>query len=207
VTSPDPSSLKFDSQGLIVAIAQDAATGTVLMVAYMDRDALARTVETGEAHFWSRSRQTLWRKGETSGNVLHVDAIQADCDGDTLLLSVRPSGPACHTGRRSCFAQPAILLDQLAATLRERKATRPTGSYTAALFAKGRPAILRKIGEEAVEVILAGAQESDDALIHEVADLWFHSLVLLEDRGLDSGAVLRELASRSRSSERVESKH
>jgi len=194
--SPDPATLTFDQQGLIVAVAQDVATGTVLMVAYMDRDALARTVEAGEAHFWSRSRQTLWRKGETSGNVLHLEAIQADCDGDALLLSVHPSGPACHTGRPSCFAEPAILLDQLGATLRERKAKRPTGSYTATLFTKGRTAILRKLGEEAVEVILAGAQESDGALIHEVADLWFHSLVLLEERGLDSAAVLGELAAR-----------
>ena len=197
MTTPEPSTLHFDQQGLIVAVAQDAASGTVLMVAHMDQEALARTAETGEAHFWSRSRQTLWRKGETSGNVLHVEAIQADCDGDALLLSVHPSGPACHTGRRSCFAEPAILLDALGATLRERKAKRPTGSYTAALFTDGRSAILRKLGEEAVEVILAGAQESDEALIHEVADLWFHSLVLLEERGLDSAAVLGELAARS----------
>ncbi len=196
MTSPDPSSLTFDNQGLIVAIAQDVASGTVLMVAYMDRDALARTVATGEAHFWSRSREAPWRKGETSGNVLTVEAIQADCDGDALLLSVRAAGPTCHTGRRSCFAEPAIFLDQLDATLRERDAKRPVGSYTAALFTKGRPAILRKLGEEAVEVILAGAQEGDEALIHEVADLWFHSLVLLEERGLDSSAVLGELAAR-----------
>ena len=196
MTSPDPSSLTFDSQGLIVAIAQDVGTGTVLMVAYMDREALTRTVESGEVHFWSRSRQTQWHKGETSGNVLHVEAIQADCDGDALLLSVRAAGPACHTGRRSCFSEPAILLDRLDATLRERKATLPSGSYTAQLFREGVPAILRKLGEEAVEVLLAGAQEPDEALVHEVADLWFHSLVLLEERGLDSSVVLGELAAR-----------
>ena len=136
MTSPDPSSLTFDGQGLIVAIAQDVATGTVLMVAYMDRDALARTIDTGEAHFWSRSRQAPWRKGETSGNVLTVEAIQADCDGDALLLSVRAAGPSCHTGRRSCFAQPAVFLEQLGATLRERNAKRPAGSHTAGLFTK-----------------------------------------------------------------------
>jgi phosphoribosyl-ATP pyrophosphohydrolase/phosphoribosyl-AMP cyclohydrolase len=196
VKGPDLAALRFDQQGLIVTIAQDAATGTVLMVAYMDRDALTRTVETGKAHFWSRSRKMPWRKGETSGNVLHVEAIQPDCDGDALLLSVHASGPACHTGRRSCFAEPAILLDRLEATLGDRKAKRPSGSYTAALFESGRPAILRKLGEEAVEVILAGAQEGDKALVHEVADLWFHSMVLLEERGLDAGAVLRELALR-----------
>jgi phosphoribosyl-AMP cyclohydrolase / phosphoribosyl-ATP pyrophosphohydrolase len=206
MTIPDPSTLHFDQQGLIVAVAQDVATGSILMVAYMDREALARTAETGEAHFWSRRRQTLWRKGETSGNVLHVETLQTDCDGDALLLSVHPSGPTCHTGRRSCFAEPAILLDQLGATLRERKAKRPAGSYTATLFTNGRPGILRKLGEEAVEVILAGAQESDEALIHEVADLWFHSLVLLEERGLDSAAVLGELAARSSRPRPVEPK-
>ena len=198
MTSPDPSALSFDGQGLIVAIAQDAATGAVLMVAYMDRDALARTVETGEAHFWSRSRQAPWHKGETSGNVLRVEAIQADCDGDALLLSVRAAGPACHTGRTSCFPEPATLLARLDVTLRERKATLPPGSYTAQLFEGGVPAILRKLGEEAVEVLLAGANEIDDALVHEVADLWFHSLVLLIERGVRPEMVLRELAERRR---------
>ncbi len=196
--SPDPATLRFDGSGLIVAIAQDAATGTVLMVAYMDREALARTVEIGEAHFWSRSRQALWKKGETSGNRLRVESIQADCDGDALLLSVRPTGPACHTGRRSCFAEPAILLDQLEATIRDRKSTRPAGSYTAQLFDGGRPAILRKLGEEAIEVLVAADHESDDALIHEVADLWFHSLVLLGERDLPVEALLGELAGRRR---------
>jgi len=196
MTGPDPAALKFDENGLIVAIAQDAAAGTVLMVAYMDREALAHTVETGEAHFWSRSRKSLWKKGETSGNLLRVESIQADCDGDALLLSVRPAGPACHTGNRSCFAEPAILLDQLQATITDRKATRPAGSYTAQLFDGGRPAILRKLGEEAIEVLVAADHESDDALVHEVADLWYHAMVLLEERGINSGAVLRELADR-----------
>jgi len=200
LNAPDSAGLTFDDRGLIVAVAQEQATGTVLMVAYMDRDALARTVETGEAHFWSRSRQALWRKGETSGHLLHVEEIQADCDRDALLLSVHASGPACHTGQRSCFAQPASILDQLDATLRERQAQRPRGSYSARLFDGGRPAVLRKVGEEAVEVLLAGAQESDEALINEVADLWFHTGVLLRERGLSLAGVLEVLAQRRRSS-------
>jgi phosphoribosyl-ATP pyrophosphohydrolase/phosphoribosyl-AMP cyclohydrolase len=198
MNAPDVASLTFDERGLIVAVAQDAATGTVLMVAYMDREALARTIESGQAHFWSRSRQTLWHKGETSGNVLHVESIQADCDADALVLSVHPTGPACHTGRRSCFADPVTTLDQLDAVLRERDAQRPTGSYTAELFDAGQTAILRKVGEEAIEVLLAGAQESDEALTNEVADLWFHTIVLLRARELGPDAVLRVLARRRR---------
>jgi phosphoribosyl-AMP cyclohydrolase / phosphoribosyl-ATP pyrophosphohydrolase len=196
MTSPDPSTLHFDEHGLIVAVAQDLATGTVLMVAYMDREALSLTVETGDAHFWSRSRQRLWRKGETSGNVLHVEGIQADCDGDALLLSLHPSGPVCHTGQRSCFSAPAILLDQLQATIHERNVSRPADSYTAQLLEAGRAQILRKVGEEAIEVIVAADHESDAALTREIADLWYHAMVLLEERGLDSTAVLRELANR-----------
>jgi phosphoribosyl-AMP cyclohydrolase / phosphoribosyl-ATP pyrophosphohydrolase len=194
--SPDPAVLTFDNSGLIVAIAQDSATGTVLMAAYMDREALARTVETGEAHFWSRSRRALWKKGETSGNVLSVDSIQADCDGDALLLGVRPSGPACHTGARACFAEPAILLDQLQATIHDRNLSRPAGSYTAQLLDQGRAQILRKVGEEAIEVIVAADHENGEALVREVADLWYHAMVLLEERGIDASAVLRELAVR-----------
>ena len=194
--SPDPATLTFDDRGLIAAIAQDAATGTVLMVAYMDREALARTVETGDAHFWSRSRKALWKKGETSGNLLHVQSIQVDCDGDALLLSVRPSGPACHTGDRACFGDPAILLDQLQATIHDRNVSRQAGSYTAELLDRGRPQILRKVGEEAIEVIVAADHESDDALVREVADLWYHAMVLLEERGLGTTDVLRELGVR-----------
>ena len=196
--SPDPTALTFDQNGLIVTIAQDAATGTVLMVAYMDRDALGRTVQTGQAHFWSRSRQALWHKGETSGNVLEVEAIQGDCDGDALLLSVRPTGPACHTGARSCFTKPATLIDSLEATIHDRNLNRPSGSYSTTLFAGGRPAMLRKIGEEATEVIVAADHEGDDALTREVADLWFHSMLLLEERGLSASSVLRELRRRYR---------
>ena len=202
MNAPEVAGLTFDERGLIVVVAQDGATGTVLMVAYMDRDALARTVESGEAHFWSRNRQTLWHKGATSGNVLHVEGIQADCDADALLLSVHPSGPACHTGQRSCFAQPVTILDQLDATLRDREAQRPPGSYSAKLFDGGRTAILRKVGEESVEVLLAGAGETDEALTNEVADLWFHTAVLLRERGLSPDAVLRVLAQRHRAAPR-----
>jgi len=202
LNAPDVGSLTFDERGLIVAVAQDRATGTLLMVAYMDREALARTVESGEAHFWSRSRQSPWHKGATSGNVMHVEEIQADCDADALLLSVHPSGPACHTGQRSCFAEPVTILDKLDATLREREAQRPAGSYSAKLFDGGRAAILRKVGEESVEVLLAGAQESDEALTNEVADLWFHTSVLLRERGLSVDAVLRVLAQRHTASPR-----
>jgi phosphoribosyl-ATP pyrophosphohydrolase/phosphoribosyl-AMP cyclohydrolase len=202
MNTPDVASLTFDERGLIVAVAQDAATGTVLMIAYMDSEAVSRTVESGEAHFWSRSRQALWHKGETSGNVMHVEQIQADCDRDALLLSVHPSGPACHTGQRSCFAEPATILDQLDATLRDREAQRPSGSYSATLFDGGRPVILRKVGEEAVEVLLAGAQESDEALTSEVADLWFHTSALLRERGLSLARVLEVLAERHRTSSR-----
>ena len=196
MNAPDVASLTFDERGLIVAVAQDGATGTVLMVAYMDREALAHSVESGEAHFWSRSRQAPWHKGATSGNVLHIEEIQADCDADALLLSVHPSGPACHTGQRSCFAQPVTILDQLDATLRDREAQRPAGSYSAKLFDDGRAAILRKVGEESVEVLLAGAQEGDEALTNEVADLWFHTSVLLRERGLSLAGVLEVLAQR-----------
>ena len=198
MNAPDVASLTFDERGLIVAVAQDGATGTVLMVAYMDRESLARTVASGEAHFWSRSRQAPWHKGATSGNVLHVEEIQADCDADALLLSVHPSGPACHTGQRSCFAEPVTILDKLDATLGEREAQRPAGSYSAKLFDAGRTAILRKVGEESVEVLLAGVQESDEALTNEVADLWFHTAVLLRERGLSLAAVLEVLAQRHR---------
>jgi len=202
VRAPDPAALTFDERGLIVAVAQDVATGTVLMVAFMDREALARTLKTGEAHFWSRSRQALWRKGETSGNVLHVEAIQADCDGDALLLTVHPSGPACHLGRRSCFPDPATVLDQLDTTLAQRRADQPAGSYTAGLFAAGPTAILRKVGEEAVEVLLAG-QQAGGELAHEVADLWFHTCVLLTERGQSSADVLRLLAKRRKAGQQT----
>ena len=193
-----PAAVRFDDAGLVTAIAQDERTGTVLMVAYMDQAALARTAETGQAHFWSRSRRRQWRKGETSGHVLEVSSIQADCDGDALLLAVRPQGPTCHLGRRSCFPEAAAVLDELDDTLQARQRQAPPGSYTAALLQAGVPGICRKVGEEATEVILAAYETDPDHLVAEVADLWFHTMVLLTSRGRDGRAVLEELTRRRR---------
>ena len=177
---------------LRAAIVQDAADGRVLMLAWMDDEALRLTRETGEAHFWSRSRQALWRKGETSGNTLAVEGLREDCDGDAILLRVRPNGPACHTGSESCFA-PGLWR-----TIAERARTRPEGSYVAALLEDGVAACARKVGEEGLEAALAAVGESDERLVSELADLWFHSYVLLAARGLDPAAVERELERRAR---------
>ena len=177
---------------LTPAIVQDAETGRVLMLAWMDDEALRRTRESGEAWFWSRSRRELWHKGETSGNTLAVEEIRDDCDGDAILLRVRPAGPACHTGSLSCFAP------RLWRRVAERAKERPAGSYVAALLADGPAAAARKVGEEGVEAALAGASESDERLIEELADLWFHSYVLLAARGLDPSAVEDELRRRER---------
>jgi phosphoribosyl-ATP pyrophosphohydrolase/phosphoribosyl-AMP cyclohydrolase len=177
---------------LRAAIVQDASDGRVLMLAWMDEEALRRTRETGEAWFWSRSRRELWHKGETSGNTLVVEEIRDDCDGDAILLRVRPSGPACHTGSRSCFAP------WLWRRVAERAKERPEGSYVASLLEQGPAACARKVGEEGVEAALAGASESDERLVEELADLWFHSYVLLAARGLDPDAVEAELSRRAR---------
>jgi len=177
---------------LVPAIVQDAGDGRVLMLAWMDEEALERTRETGEAWFWSRSRRALWRKGETSGNTLAVEEIRDDCDGDAILLRVRPAGPACHTGSRSCFAP------WLWRRVAERAKERPEGSYVTSLLEQGPTACARKVGEEGVEAALAGTGESDERLIEEIADLWFHSYVLLAARGLDPDAVEAELLRRAR---------
>lgn len=177
---------------LRAAVVQDAGDGRVLMLAWMDDEALRRTRETGEAWFWSRSRRELWHKGETSGNTLAVEEIREDCDGDAVLLRVRPAGPACHTGSRSCFAP------WLWRRVSERAKERPEGSYVAGLLAAGPAAAARKVGEEGVETALAGAGESDERLIEELADLWFHSYVLLAARGLDPDDVEAELRRRVR---------
>jgi phosphoribosyl-ATP pyrophosphohydrolase/phosphoribosyl-AMP cyclohydrolase len=176
---------------LRAAIVQDAETGRVLMLAWMDDEALRRTRETGEAWFWSRSRERLWRKGESSGNTLAVEELREDCDGDAILLRVRPAGPACHTGSRSCFAP------WLWRRVAERVQERPGGSYVAGLVAEGPAAAARKVGEEGVEAALAGAAESDERLVEELADLWFHSYVLLAARGLDPDDVEAELRRRA----------
>jgi phosphoribosyl-ATP pyrophosphohydrolase/phosphoribosyl-AMP cyclohydrolase len=175
---------------LRAAIVQDADTDRVLMLAWMDEEALRLTRERGEAHFFSRSRNRRWHKGETSGNTLAVEELREDCDGDAILLRVRPAGPACHTGSMSCFAP------WLWRVVAERAATRPEGSYVAALLEGGPEAAARKVSEEGLEAALAGAGESDERLVSELADLWFHSYVLLAARGLDPAAVERELRER-----------
>jgi phosphoribosyl-ATP pyrophosphohydrolase/phosphoribosyl-AMP cyclohydrolase len=177
---------------LRAAIVQDARDGRVLMLAWMDEEALRLTRQTGEAHFWSRSRARLWRKGETSGNTLAVVDVKDDCDGDAVLLKVDPAGPACHTGSMSCFAP------WLWRRVAERALTKPEGSYVAKLLAGGPAACAQKLGEEGVEAALAIAGESDERLISELADLWFASYVALAARGLDPAAVEDELLRRAR---------
>jgi phosphoribosyl-ATP pyrophosphohydrolase/phosphoribosyl-AMP cyclohydrolase len=173
------------------AIVQDSATGRVLMLAWMDEEAERLTRETNEAWFWSRSRERLWRKGETSGNVLAVDEMRDDCDGDAILLRVTPAGPACHTGSTTCFAP------ELWRTISGRAADRPAGSYTAGLLDEGVGACARKVGEEAVELAVAALDESDERVVEEAADLVYHLYVLLAARGLDVARVEDELRLRS----------
>ena len=182
--------IAFDERGLVPVVVQDWRTGEVLTLAYANAEAIARTRETGELHLWSRSRNELWHKGATSGNTMAVEEIRDDCDGDALLYRVRPSGPACHTGAESCFAP------WLWRVVAERAATRPAGSYVAGLLAEGPAAAARKVGEEGVEAALAAVGESDERLVEEVADLWFHSYVLLAARGLQPSAVEDELRRR-----------
>jgi phosphoribosyl-ATP pyrophosphohydrolase/phosphoribosyl-AMP cyclohydrolase len=177
---------------LRAAIVQDADSGRVLMLAWMDAEAERRTRGSGEAWFWSRSREEYWHKGATSGNTMAVEEIRDDCDGDALVLRVRPNGPACHTGSFSCFA-PALWR-----TISDRAQNRPEGSYTTKLLDEGVPAVARKVGEEAVEVVTAALSESDDRVVSEAADLIYHLYVLFAARGLDIAAVDDELASRSR---------
>lgn len=198
--------LRFDERGLIPAVVQEADTGEVLMVAWMDRAALEMTLRTGRTHFWSRSRQRLWQKGETSGHVQHVAGVLADCDGDVVLVQVHQEGVACHTGQRTCFftalggeAAAANVLERVERVIGERRAAPPAGSYVAGLLAGGDAAICRKVGEEATEVITAAlGGEGDRRLVEEVADLWFHTLVLLGARGIALRDVLEELARRRR---------
>jgi phosphoribosyl-ATP pyrophosphohydrolase/phosphoribosyl-AMP cyclohydrolase len=175
---------------LTPVIVQDVDSGRVLMLAYADEEALLRTRESGEAWFWSRSRGELWHKGATSGNTLAIDEIRDDCDGDAVLYRVRPSGPACHTGAESCFAP------WLWRVIKERETERPDGSYVVSLLDAGPAAAAQKVGEEGVEAALAGVSDSDERLVEEVADLWFHALVLLAARGLDPARVEEELRRR-----------
>jgi phosphoribosyl-ATP pyrophosphohydrolase/phosphoribosyl-AMP cyclohydrolase len=175
---------------LRAAIVQDADTGRVLMLAWMNDEAERLTRETGEAWFWSRSREKLWKKGETSGNTLAVVELRDDCDGDALLVRVKPAGPACHTGSLSCFAP------ELWRTIAERAKDRPAGAYTTELLEAGIGACARKLGEEAVEVTVAALDESDERVVEEAADLLYHLYVLLAARGLDVADVEDELRRR-----------
>ena len=199
--------IAWDEHGLVPAVVQDARTGQVLMLAYMNAEALARTLETGEAWFWSRRRQELWHKGGTSGNTQRVVEVRYDCDADALLLRVEPRGPACHTGHPTCFyrrlssspegtAEEGAVLDRLWAIIQDRMAHPKEGSYTCHLLAAGEPEILKKLGEEAIEVIIAAQAQGNARLVSELADLMYHLLVLLAARGLSWADVEGELARR-----------
>jgi phosphoribosyl-AMP cyclohydrolase / phosphoribosyl-ATP pyrophosphohydrolase len=195
--------ISFDENGLVPCVVQDARTGEVLTVAYMNREALARTRETGETHFWSRSRQELWHKGETSGNVQKVLRLRYDCDADALVALVDPVGPACHTGERTCFYRgdmeptTAEALPALERTVAERKASPSAGSYTAELLADP-PHIGAKVCEEADEVARAAESESDQRVREEAADVLYHLTVLLASRGLSLADAFEELNARRR---------
>jgi len=218
------SDIKFDTAGLVPAIAQDRSSGRVLMVAWMNRESLEKTLESGRACFFSRSRGKLWTKGETSGNYLYVRSIDYDCDGDTLLLTVDPAGPACHTGEVSCFfrrlksfgaggqgeeegggtdvsgskapVSSDAVFEGLQEVLEKRKSAEPGSSYVAGLYDKGIEAIIAKVSEESGELIEAARGGSDREVVHEAADLVFHTMVLLAKRGLGIGDVAGELSRR-----------
>ena len=195
----DLDSLQFDDRGLLPMVAQDEGTGAVLMVAWANREALQRTLDTGLAHFWSRSRKKLWQKGETSGNVLEVVELLPDCDRDTILLRVRPTGPACHRNTRTCFEpNPARLeVGWLWQVLESRKDAAPDSSYTARLLAKGLPRIAQKVGEEAVETVIASLKDgARDELVDEASDLLYHLLVLLMASGVEPDEVASRLGER-----------
>ncbi len=200
----DINTLKFDENGLIPAVVVDAITKKVLTVAYMNRESLNITMEKGLTCFWSRSRGELWLKGETSGNYQHVVSITADCDRDALTVVVEKDGPACHTGSDSCFTSPVyqsetlgeFSLQGLYELLESRKADKPEGSYTTYLFEKGIDKILKKVGEECTEVIIAGKADDKKETIYELADLAYHAMVLMVQMGISVEDVHRELASR-----------
>lgn len=212
-TSSSSAAVRYGPDGLVPAVVQDATDGRVLMLAYMDAEALAATISTGQVHFHSRSRGRLWRKGETSGNVLRLVGLDVDCDGDALLVAVDPVGPTCHRGTRSCFdadAAPAgattqgfAWLETLWATIAGRAAERPTGSYTTSLLEGGVDATGRKVAEEATEVLIAAKDDAvasspttRAALAGEAADLLYHALVLLAERDLPPSNVLEVLRTR-----------
>lgn len=207
--------IRFDEQGLVPVIAQDVHTGEVLTLAYANREAAEKTLESGEAHYYSRSRRELWRKGATSGNTQRVVEVRLDCDGDALLYKVEPRGPACHTGERTCFYTTVAgegvgvavgetddregfgpMVEHLAGTIAQRHREMPEGSYTAELIRRGTDRVAQKVGEEAVEVVVAALR--DERLAEETADLVYHLLVLLEERGVGIDEVGRILGDRHR---------
>jgi phosphoribosyl-ATP pyrophosphohydrolase/phosphoribosyl-AMP cyclohydrolase len=192
--------VKFDERGLVPAIVQDARTREVLTLAYMNRQSLARTIETGQTWFWARSRNRLWHKGETSGNTQDVVGLAHDCDNDAIVVLVKPAGPACHTGARSCFDLQDTDLDgtlsRLYGLIQGRERERPEGSYTTYLFEQGLDKILKKVGEESAETILAAKNDDRTLFVGEVADLIYHLLVLLVARGVSLDDVRDELAQR-----------
>jgi len=198
----DPQKVSFDEHGLVPVIVQDAHTREVLTLAYMNQESLARTLETGQTWFWSRSRNELWHKGATSGNTQDVVTLATDCDNDAIVVLVEPAGPACHTGARSCFdlqlseQPPGDLLHELYEVIKSRKQERPAGSYTAYLFDNGLDKILKKVGEEAAETIIAAKNEDRQQLIAETADLLYHLLVMLVQREVNLDEVRGELAQR-----------
>ena len=219
--SPRLETVRWNADGLVPAVIQDAVRGDVLMLAWMSRESLALTLSEGRTVFWSRSRGELWRKGETSGNVQRVRDIRLDCDGDTVLLTVdQEGGAACHTGERSCFFQsvaagpetaagqeteaaapsghlPAGALQSLARRIEERKSADPATSWTARLHAEGLDAILKKVGEEATETVLAAKDGDRSRIVSETADLWYHTMVMLANLGLGPEDVLQELDRRA----------
>ena len=199
--------IKFNKDGLVPAIAQDAETGEVLMQAYINEEALKLTLKTGFAHYFSRSRKSLWKKGETSGNVQQVMSVWTDCDNDCILLKIRQTGAACHTGERSCFFKniqtnenvaSASFLYKLYDLIKDRKANPLEGSYTNYLFDKGIDKILKKVGEETAEVIIASKNPGTDELQYEEADLLYHLLVLMNEKGLSLESLFSELESREK---------
>jgi phosphoribosyl-ATP pyrophosphohydrolase/phosphoribosyl-AMP cyclohydrolase len=211
-----PTNIQFNASGLVPAVAQDAESGEVLMVAHMDREALRRTLESGQAWFYSRSRDELWHKGETSGNYLNIVEVRPDCDGDVILLRVNPTGPACHTGNETCFYQDfdrdewsandldeanagiGAVLTELADTVARRKTDMPDGSYTADLFRQGPERIAQKVIEEAGETALAAAAGAKVRTTSEAADLLYHLVVLLEETGVSFDDIASELVERRR---------
>ena len=201
----------FDQKGLVPAVVQDVSTGTVLMLAYMNRESLAKTIETGTTWFYSRSRQELWNKGATSGHMQHVREMYYDCDGDTLLVKVEQVGAACHEGTFSCFSRkfgdaestqtdrpvtPEDVLPELYEVIEDRRQNPVEGSYTHSLFEKGQDKILKKVGEEAAETIIASKNNSQGEVIYEMADLWYHCLVLLAWHDIGLEELLSELGKR-----------